>query len=187
MTARNIVKTFDGVLNCFVSGKEYKKRPPQGPPQELPVLTDEELRALQMTLWGEDLSSTGYAYDQIRLVETPAPVEVCLPELDDLKNVNVCGIDGSNQRVERSSFYFLMARAAIVEFRYSTYSGPRCQDSRSRKIRKLFQHQTKPSMRAMDFVYPVRWSVAVVVGGGGSVVNSAVGSCPQFPRPAPPS
>lgn len=67
------------------------------------------------------------------------------------------------------------------------YSGPRCQDSRSRKIRKLFQHQTKPSMRAMDFVYPVRWSVAVVVGGGGSVVNSAVGSCPQFPRPAPPS
>ena len=36
------------------------------------------------------------------------------------------------------------------------YSGPRCQDSRSRKIRKLFQHQTKPSMRAMDFVYPVR-------------------------------
>lgn len=28
------------------------------------------------------------------------------------------------------------------------YSGPRCQDSRSRKIRKIIQHQTKPSMRA---------------------------------------
>lgn len=83
-------------------------------------MTNEELANLQRTHFGEDLSTTGYSYKEIKLVENPEPVQVPLPTTEDLANINVCGIDGSNQRVERSTFYFLMARAAIVEFRYST-------------------------------------------------------------------
>lgn len=117
---KNIIQSFSGVLGCLVNGETYKAKPPQGPPETLPSLTNEELENLQRTLWGEDLANTGYAYRQIRLVEEPNPVSVTMPKIDELRDVNVCGIDGSNQRVERSSFYFLLARAAIVEFRYST-------------------------------------------------------------------
>lgn len=120
MIKTNIVKSFNDVLNCFIDGKEYKTKPPQGPPESLPTLTNEELASLQQTLWGEDLASTGYAYQQITLVEDPAPIQVLPPTVDDLKDINVCGIDGSNQRIERASFYFLLARASIVDFRYST-------------------------------------------------------------------
>jgi hypothetical protein len=120
MIKTNIVKSFSDVLNCFVSGHEYKTKPPQGPPENLPTLTNEELASLQHTLWGENLADTGYAYQQIKLIEDPAPVQVDLPTIDNLQDVNVCGIDGSNQRIERASFYFLLARASIVEFRYST-------------------------------------------------------------------
>lgn len=119
MIKKNIVKSFGDVLNCFVDGKVYKTKPPQGPPENLPTLTNEELASLQQTLWGEDLAGTGYAYQQIKLVEDPAPIEVSMPTVEDLKDINVCGIDGSNQRIEKSSFYFLLARASIVEFRYS--------------------------------------------------------------------
>lgn len=63
---------------------------------------------------------TGYSYHSIKLVEDPSPVAVPLPTIEDLARINICGIDGSNQRVERSTFYFILARAAVVEFRYST-------------------------------------------------------------------
>jgi hypothetical protein len=43
-----------------------------------------------------------------------------LPVSSDLSNLNLFGIDGSNQRVERGSFYFILARASIVNFKYST-------------------------------------------------------------------
>ncbi len=117
---RNIVKSFDGVLRCLVSSDVYKSKPPQGPPEDLPSLTDEDLESLQRTLYGEDLSRTGYAYQRIKLIEDPAPIEVTLPTVNELADINLCGIDGSNQRIEKSSFYFILARATIVEFRYST-------------------------------------------------------------------
>jgi NurA domain-containing protein len=71
----------------------------------------------------ENLDEEGqrYNYSHIRLIEEPpAPIEVPYPTLESLADLNISGIDGSNQRVGRSSFYFLLARAAIIEFRYST-------------------------------------------------------------------
>jgi hypothetical protein len=114
-----LVSSFAGVLESFTEGSEYNQRPPQGPPTELPVLSNEELSALQNTVFGEDLSGTGYAYSEITLMESPEPVEIDLPEPNLLEDINICGIDGSNQRIERSSFYFIIARATIVNFRYS--------------------------------------------------------------------
>lgn len=119
--ASHILTSFDGVLKSFQNGEDYRRSPPEGPPSDLPSLTNEELETLKKTHYGEDLSSTGYSYHSIAVAEdNPAPVEVPVPSVDDLTRINVCGIDGSNQRVERSTFYFILARAAIVEFRYST-------------------------------------------------------------------
>ena len=47
------------------------------------------------------------------------PKDVPFPTEDLLNNINICGIDGSSQKIERGSFYLLMARAATVNFRYS--------------------------------------------------------------------
>jgi hypothetical protein len=116
---KTLVKSFESVLGTFNDAKGYKSGPPKGPPDELPTLTDEELKALKLPVFQEDRDNGG-AYKEIKLVEDPAPIEVKLPTATDLEDVNICGIDGSNQRVERSSFYFILARAAIVEFRYST-------------------------------------------------------------------
>ena len=114
----NIVTSFNGVLKSFVDGVEYKKSPPLGPPDDLPILTDEELKTLQRPVFGEDLGSA-HSYNKIEVVEEPDPKNVMLPTTKDLSNINICGIDGSNQRVEKSTFYFILTRAAIVEFRYS--------------------------------------------------------------------
>lgn len=116
----NIITSFNGVLKSFVNGEDYKKSPPSGPPDGLAILSDEDLKSLQRTTFGEDLNDKTFSYESIRLIESPEPIAVRLPTIDDLENINVCGIDGSNQRVERSTFYFILARAAIVEFRYST-------------------------------------------------------------------
>lgn len=116
----NIITSFAGVLKSFVNGEEYKKSPPTGPPDNLPVLNANDLKSLQLTTYGEDLNDSAYSYEKITLIEDASPVEVTLPKVEDLTNINICGIDGSNQRVERSTFYFILARAAIVEFRYST-------------------------------------------------------------------
>jgi hypothetical protein len=114
-----LVNAFSGVLKSFNTVEEYKLSPPQGPPQDLPTLSNDELKALQHTIYGEDLTNTGYAYHTIKLVESPALVNIPIPTLEVLKDINICGIDGSNQRVERGSFYFILTRASIVNFRYS--------------------------------------------------------------------
>ena len=116
----NIITSFKGVLKSFVDGEKYKKSPPLGPPDNLPILDDEELKSLQRTVFGEDLNAKNFSYTSIKIIETADPKKVSFPTVEDLSHMNVCGIDGSNQRVERSTFYFLLTRAAIVEFRYST-------------------------------------------------------------------
>ncbi|MBC6993572.1 DNA double-strand break repair nuclease NurA [Neolewinella lacunae] len=117
---RNVVQTFDRVMECFVDGEVYKRSPPTGPQEELATLSVEELKAIQQTVYGEDLQATGYSYSHIKIIEDPQPKPVEFPKIQDLENLNVCGIDGSSQRVERATFYFILARASIVEFRYST-------------------------------------------------------------------
>ena len=106
-------------LECIVDGETYKNSPPYGPPEHLESLTDEELKNLQRTYYGEDIANTMYSYKSIKIIEDPYPAHVKHPTKDTLNSINICGIDGSNQRVERSTFYFIIARAAIVEFRYS--------------------------------------------------------------------
>ncbi len=116
-----LTKAFEGVFNAFSDVQEYKKGPPKGPPEDLPTLTNEELKALKLPVFQEDRNDGG-AYSSIELIEDPNLVEVEIPNSQDLGDINICGIDGSNQRVDRSSFYLILARAAIVEFRYSVHN-----------------------------------------------------------------
>ena len=115
----SIVKYFSRVLDSFESGEEYQKKPPQGPPEELASLSDDELASLQ-TNFSEIKLKSGQNYDHLKLIEAPAPAEVPFPTLEVLADINVCAIDGSNQKVEKDSFYFILGRASIINFRYST-------------------------------------------------------------------
>ncbi|HLC37739.1 MAG TPA: DNA double-strand break repair nuclease NurA [Candidatus Nanoarchaeia archaeon] len=117
-----LTKQFNGVLKCLRKGEDYKSLPPRGPPEDLPSLSDEELEALDRTLEGRDSDFKNYAYDKINVgIEDgePNPKDVRLPSEDELDKVNICSIDGSNQKLNYSSFYFIIARSALVIFRYS--------------------------------------------------------------------
>jgi len=117
---------FDDILNCLREDEDYQKRPPQGPPTDLPTLSEDELESLKGEFSGRQLQESSgfdrYAYKTIEpLFEGDLkPKELILPTKEDLKHINICGIDGSNQKIERGLFYFILARGAFVNFKYST-------------------------------------------------------------------
>jgi hypothetical protein len=75
---------------------------------------------LNQTVYGENTNHPGYSYKEITLIEDdPSPVKVNLPKTQDLADINICGIDGSNQRINWISFYLIISRATLVNFRYS--------------------------------------------------------------------
>ena len=106
---------------CLQDEKAYLSRPPQGPPDFCPLISQEALAGLSRNGVGEDTGVKGEGmYEDIALVEeTPCPVSIPVPSLEDLADIYVCGIDGSNQRVKRGGFHFILSRAVMVVFRYS--------------------------------------------------------------------
>ena len=117
-----IVDQFSPILEgCFRDGKEYRNSPPKGPPLKYPSLSSEELEMLSLTEHGENFShKRGKAYSHISIEEyPPRPVDISVPTSEDLSDTHVYGIDGSNQRVERGGFHFILCRAVMVAFRYS--------------------------------------------------------------------
>lgn len=108
------------LTKCLRKGEDYRERPPKGPPSDYPTLSRQDLDALSLTEHGEDTSKRGRVYSNIKVVEIPPkPADVPVPSADELADTHVCGIDGSNQRVERGGFHFVLCRAAMVAFRYS--------------------------------------------------------------------
>ncbi len=107
---------------CLRNGEDYRNSPPKGPPLDYPVLSQEDLDPLSHTEHGEDFSSEpeNKVYSKIEVLEMPPePVNIPIPSVAELADTHVCGIDGSNQRVERGGFHFILCRAAMVAFRYS--------------------------------------------------------------------
>lgn len=112
--------SFVHVLDCIRDGKEYFSLPPKGPTEELPSLSEEEIRALQSTVYGTNLDFNKYTYYSLEMVEDDyRPVAVGKPDLTLLENLNIYSIDGSNQRLSHPSFFFILARAALVKFKYT--------------------------------------------------------------------
>jgi len=120
-SSRELLKSFDGVLNSLTTGEDYKNKPPRGPPATLASLSEDELNSLKQTVYGENLDIKTRSYSEITInVEGDMkPKNVVLPKEESLSDINICGIDGSNQRINRNCFYFIISRASLVNFRYS--------------------------------------------------------------------
>jgi hypothetical protein len=124
----NLVNAFNGILENLVEGEIYANLPPKGP-NDLAALSEAELKARELNENGEAAKDDNYSPAthrniQIDIEKSNLPKPVSLPNADDLDGINICGIDGSNQRVEKNSFYFILARAAIVNFKYTKGTEP---------------------------------------------------------------
>ncbi len=116
-----IINSLTKLWDFIPNSEEYYNKPPKGPPEHLPTLSEEEIENLSKTFFGDPQDMKNYAYESLEfnIEGDMAPKEVKLPNSDDLKDINVCAIDGSNQRIDLISFYVLLARATIINFRYS--------------------------------------------------------------------
>ncbi len=113
----------------MVEGDTYNKLPPRGP-HDLATLSEAELKARELNENGESSKDKNYDPIVYRNIEINGiensflPVEITLPNSNQLDGMIICGIDGSNQKVERNSFYLILARAAIVNFKYTKGTEP---------------------------------------------------------------
>jgi hypothetical protein len=127
----NLVDAFNGILENLVDGESYAKLPPRGP-RDLPTLSKAEVEAQKLNEFGESLArddnynprNLSHVITKIDIESSLIPKKIKLPSSEYLDGITVCGIDGSNQRVEKNSFYFILARAAIVNFKYTKGTEP---------------------------------------------------------------
>jgi hypothetical protein len=120
----NIVGSFNGILDNLVDGEKYDKLPPKGPSElPYPSASDDELSSTSQDPWGEDGSyedpPAEGAERRTKPVEHFDRKEVLLPTEQDLNGLSVIGIVGDNKRIITTSFHLILARAAIVNFRYT--------------------------------------------------------------------
>lgn len=125
----NLVDAFNGVLENLVDGEAYAKLPPRGP-RNLATLSEAEIEARKLNENGESIAKDDnynpatHRNIAIDIEESNLPKQIHLPSVDELDGINICGIDGSNQKVEKNSFFFILARAAIVNFKYTKGTEP---------------------------------------------------------------
>lgn len=120
---QNLILGFERVLKCLPEGLDYNDKPPRKT-EDLPMLTDEEVEALLLNEVGETTKPKdffNYSKQDLDLTieEGLHPRYVSFPTPDDLDGLEIFGIDGSNQRLENPCFNFILARGAIVNFRYT--------------------------------------------------------------------
>jgi hypothetical protein len=126
-----LINAFNGVFESLTDGEKYRQAPPRGPREDIATLSEEELKARQLNENGEfliyDRENVFNTYEDIcinNIESSVLPQEINCPTADELDGINVCGIDGSNQKVEKNSFYLILARAAIVNFKYTKGTEP---------------------------------------------------------------
>ena len=122
----HITGAFENVLDKLVDGKTYESRPPRGPADlPIPSISDEELDALDLDGFGQDetedteASSNNYEETRTSLIESYHPKLVPVPTSENLDCLNIIGIAGDNKRILTSSLHFILARASVVNFRYT--------------------------------------------------------------------
>jgi hypothetical protein len=117
---------FDGlteVLKSLNDNETYRNNPPQGPPKDWGAIPSSySFDEINLNTFGErPFEMAPYDRDTLMLVEEDGiyPKNVPLPTKDMLSDINITAIDGSNERIERDAFYFILIRAALVNFRYN--------------------------------------------------------------------
>lgn len=120
-----LINAFDGVFESLKDGEKYRQSPPRGPREDVATLSEEELKARRLNENGEYLhrddnyNPVTHNNISVDIEKSMIPLEITCPTVEELDGINVCGIDGSNQKVEKNSFYLILARAAIVNFKYT--------------------------------------------------------------------
>lgn len=129
-TDNSLINAFDRVFESLTDGEKYRQAPPRGPREDIATLSEEELRAKllnengEFLIYSDENSFSTYKDIYVNIEDSVLPKEVSIPAVNELDGINICGIDGSNQKVEKNSFYLILARAAIVNFKYSKGTEP---------------------------------------------------------------
>ncbi|MEQ9231587.1 MAG: DNA double-strand break repair nuclease NurA [Cyclobacteriaceae bacterium] len=114
-----ITDSFLKLLENLVDGETYRDLPPKAVEDVLSPSTEEQL-ALEQNIWGEDeTGSDSSITSEIRVIETLRSKKVLFPTGDKLSDLNVMGIHGDNARIITSSFHLILARATLVNFKYT--------------------------------------------------------------------
>ena len=114
---------FEQIFNSLDTFELYSSKPPKGPPDDLPTISDEEMAAVKERVYGEKSDSNSYAYDYLEIVDDDyKPKEVPKLRKEDFQKEDIYAIDGSNVRIEHPSFIIILSRAALVRFTYSCNS-----------------------------------------------------------------
>lgn len=118
-----MLNAFNGILDNLVDGEKYESLPPKGP-IDLPFSSvgDEELKSIDEDIYGQDEEEkvgSNISSDRIKIVESYKIKEVPLPKESDLDGLNIIGISGANNRILTTSFHLILARASIVNFKYT--------------------------------------------------------------------
>lgn len=125
----SLVESFEGVLNSLTHGASYSKMPPRGP-RDLVSLSEAELKAKNLNENGESSARDDNYNPQthnniaIDIESSMLPTLINLPSPTQIDGLNICGIDGSNQRIDMNSFHLILARAAVVNFKYTRGTEP---------------------------------------------------------------
>ena len=121
--SKNMLNAFNGILDNLVDGEKYESLPPKGP-IDLPFSSvgDEELKSIDEDIYGQDEEEkvgSNISSGRIKIVESYKIKEVPLPKESDLDGLNIIGISGANNRILTTSFHLILARASIVNFKYT--------------------------------------------------------------------
>lgn len=118
-------ESFGNLLDQLREGERYESLPPRASPEDdnAPFVNNDELDALDQDDFGErkrnDAKEVEADNRPIRVVENLKRIKIDLPEADQIAGINIVGISGDNKRVLTPSFHMVLARSAIVDFKYT--------------------------------------------------------------------
>ena len=119
-----MIEGFSNILRTLNHSHVYSSKPPYGPPDEYPVLSDEELKKLQESMTGISFGNRS-AYTYMKMVDhdlSPKPVR--LPKPHHIAGNSIWSIDGSSKTLDYTAFHMMLARSALIEYQYTESPQP---------------------------------------------------------------
>ena len=119
-----MLEGFTNILRTLNPSEVYSQKPPYGPPDEYPVLSDSELKKLQESITGITVGNRS-AYTYMKMVDTDlSPKHVRLPRPHHLVGNSIWSIDGSSKTLDYTAFHLMLSRSALVEYQYTSDPQP---------------------------------------------------------------
>ncbi len=121
----NFCSSFENLLNSLIEGEIYNQLPPRGTfDNDIAFISNEELDALDQDVYGEekrnDINNKKNSHTiDIKVIENLKRINIQIPEINQLNGIDIIGISGDNSRIITPSFHLILARSAIVDFKYT--------------------------------------------------------------------